>query len=127
MTDFKLPDTNQNGYDLLQELLSTSGLRDSVRALVQSKEYLSIADDGINTKATAKDNIRYTDSSYTKVNRLKQEWAVYGSDAKADLYSVYGDVLVNKEGETLNQYKFKVERMTQAAKNMPLSQINEAF
>lgn len=127
LADFKMPDTNQNGYDLLQELLSTSGLREAVRALVQSEEYLAIADDGIDNRATAQNNTKYTDSSYTKVNRLKKEWAVYGSDAKADLYSQYGDVLVNKEGETLNQYKLRVERTTQAAKHMPLSQINEVF
>lgn len=127
LTDFTLPSTNQNGYDLLQEILSTSGLRESVRELVQSEEYLSIEDDGINTKQTAQLGVKYTDSSYTKVNRLKEEWAVFGSDAKADLMEAYGDTLINKQGETLKEYVLKIERINQAAKTMPLSQINELY
>lgn len=99
--DFKDPVTGRTAYDLMQEELSKTDLKERVRELVTSDYYQQL-DDGINNDETKAQGFKWTSSDDTKVNMLNDLFIEYNDMVKERVKQEYPQ-LINKQGQSIQE------------------------
>ncbi len=99
--DFKDPVTGRTAYDLMQEELSKTDLKERVRELVTSDCYQQL-DDGINNDETKAQGFKWTSSDDTKVNMLNDLFIEYNDMVKERVKQEYPQ-LINKQGQSIQE------------------------
>lgn len=99
--DFIDPETGRSAYDIMQEELSKTDLKEKVRELVTSDYYQSL-DDGINNTETKAQGYKWSASDDTKVNMLNDLFIEYNDLVKEKVENEYPN-LVNKNGQTIQE------------------------